>query len=124
MTKAQKMELKNKLREKFIERVKARVSSDIEGEGLRVMSDYLASYSTNQPSAVLAFMRLGEDWNLAECARGVEVLEMIYKEFGLTHDVMSLEFFVSQYPVMYASEAVRVIHEWRERNGVECETAY
>lgn len=124
MTKKQKMELSKKLRAKLIEKIELSISRDVENEGLRVLSEYLTSYSKNQCSEVLAFMRIGEDWSFAKCARNVETLKILYEEFGLTRDVMSLEIFVSQYPVMYASEAVRVIHEWRERTGVDVETAY
>lgn len=124
MTKEQKMELRKKLRAKFIENIKRRISNDVENEGLRVMSDHLTLYRANQNSDILAFMRMGEDWPFAEPSRGVETLKSIYKDFELTPDVMPLELFVSQYPVMYASEAVRVIHEWRERNEIGIETAY
>lgn len=124
MTKEQKMELRNKLRAEFIEKIKDGLSRDVENEGLKVMSDYLTSYSAHQSSDVLAFMRIGEDWHFAEVVHSVELLKGLYEDFGLTRDVMPLELFVSQYPVMYASEAVRVIHEWRERNGVNIETAY
>lgn len=118
------MELRKMLRAKFIERIENRLSRDVENEGLKVMSDYLSSYSERQSNEVLAFMRIGEDWNFAGCVRDVETLTKFYKDFGLSHDVMPLELFVTQYPVMYASEAVRLIHEWRERNGVNIETAY
>lgn len=124
MTKKQKMELRSKLRAKFIEKIERRISSNVEEDGLRVMSDYLTSYSEKHSSEVIAFMRIGEDWNFAGYVRDVKTLEQFYKDFGLTHDVMSLEYFVSQYPVMYSSEAVRAIHEWRERNGIGVETAY
>ena len=124
MTKEQKMELRNKLRARFIERLERRVSSDVENESLKIISDSLSEYSQNQDSEVLAFMRIGEDWNYARCVHDVETLKAIYKDFALTRDVMSLELFVTQYPVMYASEAVRVIHEWRERKGIGVGTAY
>lgn len=124
MTKRQKMKLRNKLRAKFIERIERGVAKDVENEGLRVMSDYLTSYYATICSEVLAFMKMGDDWSFAECARGVETLRRLYIEFDLTPDVMSLETFVSQYSIMYASEAVRTIHEWRERNGIGVETAY
>lgn len=124
MTKKQKMELRNKLRAKFIEKIERRISRDVENEGLKVMSDYLSSCSEGQEDQVLAFIKLGERWSFAQCISGVDALKDIYSEFGLTNDVMSFRHFVTQYNFMYASEAVRAINEWRERNGVGVETAY
>lgn len=124
MTKAQKMELRKKLREAFIQQIKTRVSRDVENEGLRVMSENLSLYTKEQGDQILAFIRFGEDWSYARPHNCVNSLTEIYRDFGLTDDMMPLKRFVMQYQFMYASEAVRTINEWRERNGAGCETAY
>lgn len=124
MTKKQKMELRNKLRAKFLERIEQRVSSDVENEGLRIMSENLSVYTTEQNDPVLAFIRFGEDWNYAKCDSGIRTLRAIYENFEITNDMMPFRHFVMQYNLMYAAEAVRTINEWRERNGVGVETAY